>query len=230
MFYIRKSEQRGKANFGWLQSLHSFSFGRYYDASHMGISVLRVINDDFVAPAQGFDTHGHRDMEIISYVTSGALKHKDSRGNEHIVAHGEIQLMSAGSGIQHSEYNASHTEPVSFLQIWIKPNVLGQVPSYQQQQVIQKGALTLLVSPSGQDNSLMIKQDMTLSRLVLVDKEEIELNTANRLGYLHIISGSLNIDTNQFVAGDAIGFNPNQSINILSTGTLDALWFDLPLE
>ena len=137
MTYIRKSESRGKANFGWLQSKHSFSFGNYYDKNHMGVSVLRVINDDLVMPGKGFGEHGHRDMEIISYVIEGALKHEDSTGNKYIVPAGDVQRMSAGRGVMHSEFNASNKEKVKFLQIWIQPNVLGIKPSYEQKNITQ---------------------------------------------------------------------------------------------
>ncbi len=144
MKYFRKATERGTVDLGWLKSQHSFSFGHYYDPAHMGISALRVINEDRVQPGQGFDTHGHRDMEIISYVVSGALKHKDSQGNEYLVPAGEVQRMSAGSGIMHSEYNASDSEPVHFLQIWIQPKFRGITPSYEQMQVHQHGAMTPL--------------------------------------------------------------------------------------
>lgn len=138
MVYLRKSEERGKVNLGWLKSNHSFSFGHYYDVNHMGFSVLRVINDDVVQPGRGFDTHGHKDMEIVSYVVKGALKHKDSAGNEYQVPEGDIQVMSAGRGIMHSEYNASDTEEVNFLQIWILPNQKGGAPSYGQRALAPK--------------------------------------------------------------------------------------------
>jgi redox-sensitive bicupin YhaK (pirin superfamily) len=132
MIILRPANERGTANFGWLDSKHSFSFGRYYDPEHMGFSALRVINDDSVAPGAGFATHGHRDMEIISYVLQGSIAHKDSEGNVEVLPAGEFQLMSAGSGITHSEYNASQTDPLKFLQIWIQPNTLGSSPGYQQ--------------------------------------------------------------------------------------------------
>ncbi|MFT7411416.1 MAG: redox-sensitive bicupin YhaK (pirin superfamily), partial [Oleispira sp.] len=125
MFYFRAATARGNANFGWLKSLHTFSFGNYYDPDHMGISVLRVINDDIVAPGAGFDNHGHRDMEIISYILEGSIEHKDSMGNQFVVPAGDVQRMTAGTGIMHSEFNASKTEPLKFLQIWISPNLKG---------------------------------------------------------------------------------------------------------
>ena len=147
MNYIRKSDSRGKVNFGWLNSKHSFSFGSYYDPQHMGWSVLRVINDDQVSAAAGFDTHGHRDMEIISYVLEGAIEHKDSMGNQFVLPAGEVQRMSAGSGITHSEYNHSKTDSLRFLQIWIQPKQLGILPSYQQAKIPQDLAMTALVTP-----------------------------------------------------------------------------------
>jgi len=228
MQYIRKSEDRGVANFGWLQSKHSFSFGNYYDPKHMGVSVLRVINDDMVMPGQGFGTHGHRDMEIISYVTEGALKHDDSTGNSYVVPAGDVQRMSAGRGVTHSEFNASSTDKVKFLQIWIQPNVKGIEPSYEQKSLPQQGALTTLVAPNGENGALLINQDASISRLVLGKDESIHLVTEKRLGYLHIIKGQVTIDGQTFKEGDAFGIEPEQTFSVKAEAALEALWFDLP--
>ena len=159
MNYTRAANARGSVDFGWLQSQHTFSFGSYQDPAHMGVSVLRVINEDRVAPGAGFDTHGHRDMEIISYVRSGAIRHEDSMGHQFVLPAGEVQVMSAGSGVTHSEFNASNTEPLHFLQIWIEPNRLGTAPRYEQRQITQNGALTPLVTGDGRDGSLTMQQD-----------------------------------------------------------------------
>ncbi len=230
MQYIRKSETRGKVDLGWLQSKHSFSFGHYYDADHMGVSVLRVINDDTVKPGRGFDTHGHRDMEIISYVTQGSLKHKDSTGNDYVVPAGEIQRMSAGRGVTHSEFNASDSETVKFLQIWIQPNVKGIEPSYQQKHIPQSQTMTPLITPEGDGDTLSINQDASLYRLVLQAGESISLNTADRIGYLHIVSGQLNAGDEILSEGDAFALESQQRQIITAQAPIEALWFDLPLN
>ena len=230
MKYIRKSKERGLANHGWLNSKHSFSFANYYDPQHMGVSVLRVLNDDTVAPGKGFGTHGHRDMEIISYVTEGSLKHKDSEGNQHVVCVGEIQRMSAGSGVMHSEYNASNSEYVKFFQIWIQPNKKGVKPSYEQKYIPQKGALTALITPSKKDDSISIQQDASLFRLVLNDKEIFQLTAHTYIGYLHIVKGKLRIEGDTFVAGDAFSINPSQKLALEAISLVEALWFELPTK
>ncbi|MCB5163140.1 pirin family protein [Marinomonas algarum] len=228
MNYIRKSEHRGVANFGWLQSKHSFSFGNYYDPKHMGVSVLRVINDDMVMPGQGFGEHGHRDMEIISYVIEGALKHDDSTGNSYVVPAGDVQRMSAGRGVRHSEFNASKTEKVKFLQIWIQPNVTGIKPSYEQKSLPQQGVLTTLVAPNGENGALSINQDASISRLVLKKDDSIRLSTAQRVGYLHLIKGQINVDGHTFKEGDAFAVEPERTFEVTANAALEALWFDLP--
>lgn len=230
MTYIRKSESRGKANFGWLQSKHSFSFGNYYDKSHMGVSVLRVINDDMVMPGKGFGDHGHRDMEIISYVLEGALKHEDSSGNKYVVPAGDVQRMSAGRGVMHSEFNASTQEKVKFLQIWIQPNVLGIEPSYEQKAITQKGPLTPLVNPKGENGALSINQDASLSRLILKKNKRFTVNTENRVGYLHIIKGQLLAGDHKLSAGDGFSVEPEQAVELVAESTIEALWFDLPIK
>jgi len=228
MKYIRRSSDRGVASFGWLRSKHSFSFGNYYDPKHMGVSALRVINDDMVMPGQGFGTHGHRDMEIISYVTEGALKHEDSEGNKHIVPAGDVQRMSAGSGVMHSEFNASNTDPVKFFQIWIQPNKMGIKPSYEQKTIPQHGPLTPLVTPNGEDGSLSMNQNARMSRLVLSEAESFTLASNNSIGYLHMVKGELSVNGDTFAAGDAFAIDPAQELNIVATADVEALWFELP--
>ena len=228
MFYYRAADARGKANFGWLNSQHTFSFGNYYDADHMGISVLRVINDDIVAPGAGFDNHGHRDMEIISYILEGSIEHKDSMGNQFVVPAGDVQRMSAGTGVMHSEFNASKTEPLKFLQIWISPNVKGVKPSYEQMPIVQSLTMTPLVTPDGRNGSLSIHQDANLSRLQLKAGESYDLVAQKRVGYLHVIEGgSVNVGKG-LKAGDGLGIIKDQLSVIAGDNGLVALWFDLP--
>ena len=233
MKYIRKGNERGRVDMGWLQSHHSFSFGSYYDPRHMGLSVLRVINDDVVQPGEGFGTHGHRDMEIISYVIDGALEHKDSTGNKYVVPAGEIQRMSAGSGVTHSEYNVSDKETVNFLQIWIIPAVRGIKPEYEQKRIEQNGALTPIVTPNGLHGSLSINQDASIYRLKLDLDERYTLATQSRLGYLHLVKGAIKVSSASigeqiFQAGDAFSLEQNESVEIEALEDFEALWFDLP--
>ncbi|WP_440056708.1 pirin family protein (plasmid) [Pseudoalteromonas sp. T1lg65] len=227
MRYIRKSDTRGKVNLGWLTSRHSFSFAHYYDPEHMGFSDLRVINEDVVLPSRGFETHGHRDMEIISYVLEGAVAHKDSMGNEFVVNAGEIQRMSAGTGVMHSEFNASTLHPTKFLQIWIQPQQEGIEPGYQQKTILQKGVMTPLVTPTGDEESLTINQDAAIYQLVLGDGQQQTLKTLDRFGYLHIVAGEAHIDGETFYAGDAIGLYQQDAIHLTAQKELTALWFDL---
>lgn len=228
IFYLRRASERGNVNLGWLDSNHSFSFGHYYDPRHMGISALRVINDDTVNPGTGFDTHGHRDMEIISYVLDGALKHKDSMGNEFTVRAGEVQRMSAGTGITHSEYNASDTEAAHFLQIWILPEVRGISPGYQQARIKQNGALTPLITPNGVDGTIMIHQDASLSRLVLQPSESFRLSSFEGPGYLHLIRGHLEAGGVKLDAGDALAITAGSQLAVMAQSQIEALWFELP--
>lgn len=228
MFYIRKAQERGKVNMGWLKSNHSFSFGSYHDPKHMGISSLRVINDDWVEPGQGFGTHGHRDMEIISYVVEGALEHQDSSGNKYVIPAGEVQLMSAGSGIMHSEYNASKTAKVNFLQIWIEPNVRGKKPSYQQKRFEQNGPLTPLVTPNGAEGSLTLAQDASLYRLNLNEGQSQTLKSNNGPGYLHLVEGAIEADGQRFTPGDAFALEAGDEVTVTAKSNIEALWFELP--
>ena len=230
MISIRRSNQRGSADFGWLKSRHTFSFGNYYDEQHMGVSALRVINDDKVAPDAGFQTHGHRDMEIISYVLQGEIAHKDSEGNVAILPPGEFQLMSAGSGIRHSEFNPSATNELHFLQIWIQPNVYGQSPGYQQKDFGQNQGLTLVASPDGKAGSMIIKQDALLYQLILGAKGDVRLTASiNRTYYVHVIEGELLIDDQIVKPGDGATIEGVDELNLVALNqNVKALVFDLP--
>ncbi len=233
MIYLRKAAERGNANFGWLNSFHSFSFGHYYDPSHMGWGLLRVINDDTVDPGAGFAPHGHRDMEIISYVLEGGLHHKDSQGHESVLRAGEVQRMSAGTGIRHSEYNHSNEDPVHFLQIWVIPNQQGLTPGYEQKAIAQQGKLTPLVSHDQRGGSLKIHQDMVMSRLQLQPGEEIALSASKRSGYLHVIEGALDCQLENhspltLLPGDGLGVQAEPSLQLQAREPTTALWFDLP--
>lgn len=195
MITIRPAEERGHANFGWLDSHHTFSFGHYYDPKHMGFSSLRVINDDTVSPSMGFETHGHKDMEIISLVTQGTIAHKDSAGNVRELPAGEYQLMSAGKGIFHSEFNASRTDTLKFLQIWIQPNSVGGSPGYQQKSFGESEGFTTIITPDGRDGTLQIKQDMSLTQLILKQQDDAQWPIQkNRRYYVHIVEGQLTLN------------------------------------
>ncbi|MGB0986308.1 MAG: pirin family protein [Pseudoalteromonas spongiae] len=202
MITLRKANERGGADYGWLKSKHTFSFANYYDPKHMGFSALRVINDDVVAPGAGFDTHGHRDMEIISYVLSGTIEHKDSAGNIKTLPAGEFQLMSAGKGIFHSEYNASNEEELRFLQIWIEPNSFGDKPGYQQKDFGKDVGLTTIVTPNGENGTLAIKQDAKLHQLILEPKQQYLFESNNAPVYVHQVSGSSLVNAIQIESGD----------------------------
>lgn len=229
MFELRKAQQRGNADFGWLQSWHSFSFGRYYDPAQMGFSALRVINDDTVAPGAGFDTHGHKDMEILSLVLQGCIAHKDSAGNTELLPAGEYQLMSAASGIYHSEFNASASAPLKFLQIWLQPNQFGGKPGYQQKDFGQRQGLTLILSPDGRDGSLSVRQDALLYQLILPQAEQLTYHTtAGRKLYLHLISGDLNVAGNTLQPGDGIKISAETALTLAANAGVKALLFDLP--
>ncbi|GAB5382636.1 MAG: pirin family protein [Aliiglaciecola sp.] len=231
MISLRKAEERGAANFGWLDSKHTFSFGSYYDPAHMGFSALRVINDDTVQGGAGFGTHGHKDMEIISYVTHGVIEHKDSMGNVQSLPKGEFQLMSAGTGVQHSEYNGSDTDLLKFLQIWIVPNEVGGKPGYQQKHFGNEFGLTPIITPTGENGTLKIKQDARLSQLILAPGQSITIDVdGQRKYYVHQVEGSLLVDENRLGQGDGAKIESLQSLVITndSSQSATALVFDLP--
>ncbi len=227
MKYIRKGNQRGAVNLGWLKSQHTFSFGEYYDPDHMGVSVLRVINDDIVQPGKGFATHGHDNMEIISYVVKGSVAHKDSEGNEAVIPAGDVQIMSAGSGIRHSEYNPSQSEAVNFLQIWIQPSQRNVNPAYGQMTIQDTGTLTPLVTPDGREGTLKIHQNASLYKVMLDVNESLTLRSDERCGYFHLVKGAITVKGQSFVAGDAFAIE-NDVIELSANEPLEALWFDLP--
>ena len=206
MITLRPGSDRGKANFGWLDSRHTFSFGNYYDPAHMGFGTLRVINEDKVTPGQGFSTHGHRDMEIISYVLEGGLAHKDSIGNGSVIRPGDVQRMSAGSGIMHSEYNASDTDPVHFLQIWVLPEAQGIEPGYEQTYFApadKQNQLRLVGSREGRDGSVTIHQDLDLYATVLQPEASVTHHLeADRLAWVHVAKGAVQLNGHDLTAGD----------------------------
>ncbi|MDE3207414.1 MAG: pirin family protein, partial [Pseudomonadota bacterium] len=208
MMIVRKSEDRGHAEHGWLESYHSFSFAGYHDPLQMGWGPLRVINEDRVQPGKGFGLHGHEDMEIISYVLQGELAHRDSMGNGTVIKPGDVQRMSAGTGIKHSEFNPSDREPVHFLQIWIEPNQHGLEPSYEQkffEPESKKDQFRLIASSDGRDESVLIHQAADVySSLLSAGKSLSFLTTAGRLAYLHLVQGELDVNGIVVKAGDAI--------------------------
>lgn len=231
MITLRPANDRGRANFGWLDSKHTFSFGSYYDAEHMGFSALRVINDDLVKPGAGFDTHGHRDMEIVSYVLEGTIEHKDSEGNIQSLPAGEFQLMSAGKGIYHSEYNGSQRETLKFLQIWIEPNTFGNKPGYQQKDFGKQAGLTAIATPDGRDGTLHLKQDASLHQLILEPRQSVAFDIeGDRKVYVHQVVGILSIDGVDLEAGDGAKIEQQSKITLVNsqTETVTALLFDLP--
>ena len=208
MIQVRKSDERGYADHGWLKSFHTFSFADYHDPEHMGFGSLRVINEDRILPGSGFGTHGHRDMEIISYVLDGALAHEDNLGNGSSIVAGDVQRMSAGKGVLHSEYNHSKDSVTHFLQIWIEPNVTGIRPSYEQKHfdaASKRGRLRLIASGDAREGSVMIHQDAAVYAALLDGAERIEheLDPA-RKGYVHVVRGKLTVNGQALQAGDAL--------------------------
>ena len=235
MLELRPAAARGLANLGWLNSHHSFSFGSYYDPEQVGFSDLLVINDDRVQPGRGFDTHGHRDMEIFSYVLEGALAHKDSMGTGSIIRPGDVQMMSAGTGIRHSEFNASREELVHFLQIWIIPNRQGVTPRYQQQrfeEAEKRGRLRLIISPDGAEGSLSVYQDARVYAGLFDGREEQVLTLpADRHAYVHVARGSLEVNGQRLAAGDGARLRRVREISFGAGENAEVLVFDLrPVE
>lgn len=232
MMALRRASDRGHVNHGWLDSYHTFSFGRYYDPKHLGFSNLRVINDDTVAPGRGFATHGHTNMEIISYVLSGALEHKDSMGNGSVIRPGDVQRMSAGTGVTHSEYNHSTTDPVHFLQIWLEPNRFGGTPEYDQLHFPveqRRGRLVLLVSPDGHDGSIATHQDALLFGTVLDEGESVtHAVTAGRRTYIHMARGRGRVNGQDLAAGDGLAFEQSDELRLQGIDQAEVLVFDLP--
>ncbi|KAB7772416.1 pirin family protein [Xanthomonas maliensis] len=232
MLTIRKSDTRGRAEHGWLSSRHTFSFAGYQDPRHMGIGPLRVINEDIVQPGEGFGTHGHRDMEIISYVLGGALEHKDSMGTGSVLHYGDVQRMSAGSGVTHSEFNHSASEPVHFLQIWIMPDRSGVTPSYEEQHfdaASKHNQLRLIAAPEGAGGALKIHQDARVYASILDGQIRLQHPLASgRLGYVHVARGSLSINGQRVSAGDAVQLVDEAEIVLADANEAEVLVFDLP--
>ena len=232
MLQIRRSEERGHANHGWLDSHHSFSFGHYHDPLHTGFGPLLVINEDRVTAAQGFGTHGHRDMEIISYVLDGALEHKDSMGTGSVLHYGDVQRMSAGNGVRHSEFNHSPSDGLHFLQIWIAPSVTGIAPSYQDKHfdpASKQGQLRLVASGDGRDGSVLIHQDASLYASIPAPGQRIEHRlAAGRIGYVHLIRGALLVNGTALKGGDALKISDEALVTLERAEDAEVLLFDLP--
>ena len=234
MLNIRKSDERGPTNMGWLKSKHSFSFGEYYDPKHMGFGPLRVINEDQVAPGAGFGTHGHRDMEIISYVLDGGLEHKDSIGTGSVIRPGDVQRMSAGSGIRHSEFNHSESNPVHFLQIWILPEREGIDPSYEQQafpDAEKRGRLRLVGSRDGRGGSVTIHQDVDLHAGLFDTDETARFALAEgRIAWLQVARGTVDINGERLSAGDGAAIREPGPIDIVGRQDAEVLLFDMAAD
>lgn len=231
MIKIRRSAERGHAQHGWLNSRHTFSFADYHDPNFMGFRSLRVINEDRVEPGQGFGTHGHSDMEIISYVLEGALEHKDSMGTGSVIRPGDVQKMSAGSGVQHSEFNASKKEPVHFYQIWLTPDQNGVRPNYQQKAFGLKetpGQLRLVASPDGQDGSLTLHQDARLFAGIVDPKNEITYALAkDRFAWVQVLRGEVRLNGQDLQAGDGAAVSGEKAVNLSASKSAEVLLFDM---
>ena len=232
MLELRKSSDRGVARFNWLESRHTFSFGSYDDPKHQGFSDLLVINDDRVQPGTGFDTHSHRDMEIFTYVLQGALEHKDSTGTGSVVRPGDVQLMTAGSGIRHSEFNPSESEPVHFYQIWLLPDQEGLAPSYDQRafpEEERRGKLRVVASPGGRDGSLTIHQDAEVLLTSLTAGERVTHELApGRHAWLQILRGSAQLNGVSLATSDGAAVSDESSLVVLATEPCEVMLFDLP--
>ena len=231
MMTLRRSAARGYADHGWLKSFHSFSFAGYYDPDHMGFGNLRVINEDRIAPDRGFGTHGHKDMEIISYVLSGKLAHKDSMGNVKGIPPGDVQRMSAGTGVQHSEFNQAEGQITHFLQIWIEPNVTGIAPSYEQRtfaDIEKRGKLRLVASDDGAQGSVTIHADAKIYAGLLDGNEMAALALSpNRKTYVHLVKGDLEVNGQKLVHGDAAMIEAQSSLELGKGKNAEVLVFDL---
>ena len=232
MLKVRKSEDRGVATFGWLESKHTFSFGHYQDPAHMGVGPLRVINEDRVSAGRGFDAHGHRDMEIISYVLDGALEHKDSMGNGSVLRYGDVQRMSAGQGVVHSEFNHSRTEPVHFLQIWIQPNEAGAPAGYEEKHfdvASKTGRLRVVASPDGREGSVSIRQDASIYAAILDGEDALTFPLQQgRIAYVHVARGALTVNGVAVEAGDAVRVDEEAQVSLDGAADAEVLLFDLP--
>jgi redox-sensitive bicupin YhaK (pirin superfamily) len=231
MLTLRKSQERGYADHGWLKSFHSFSFANYYDPQHMGFGNLRVINEDRIAPGTGFGTHGHRDMEIISYVLEGNLAHKDTLGNVKGIPPGDVQRMSAGTGVQHSEFNHAPDQTTHFLQIWIEPNVTSIAPGYEQKtfpDAEKRGRLRLVASPDGADGSVLIHADARVYAGLFDGAERFSLPlAAGRKGYAHVVRGEIEVNGQRLSGGDAAKLEDETRVDLSRGQAAEVLVFDL---
>jgi quercetin 2,3-dioxygenase len=229
---IRRSNERGQADHGWLQSRHSFSFAEYYDPEHTQFGPLRVINEDRVAAGAGFGTHSHRDMEIVSYVLDGGLAHKDSTGTTSVIKPGDVQRMSAGMGVSHSEFNASKSAPVHFLQIWIIPNVVGIPPSYEEKHFSiadRRGRLALIASPDQADGSVLLHQDARIHAGLFDGDEQAKFDVARgRSAYIHVARGAIHVAGLHLEAGDGLKITDAGEISFRDGREAEVLAFDLP--
>jgi len=229
MIYLRKANDRGHANHGWLDSWHTFSFANYYDANFMGFSALRVINDDVIDAGQGFGTHPHKDMEILTYVLEGVVEHQDSMGNKEQVPAGEFQIMSAGTGVRHSEYNPSETERLHLYQIWIMPEKNGIAPRYEQRRFDADRGKQLVLSPDARDGSLKVFQDMELYRWALAkDEQSVHQIVANRRVWIQVVKGDVTINGTKATTADGLAIWDEQAISVHADGDSEILLFDLP--
>ncbi|WP_105610496.1 pirin family protein [Cronobacter malonaticus] len=229
MIYLRKAQERGHANHGWLDSWHTFSFANYYDPNFMGFSALRVINDDVIDAGQGFGTHPHKDMEILTYVLEGAVEHQDSMGNKERVPAGEFQIMSAGTGVRHSEYNPSATERLRLYQIWIIPSENGIEPRYEQRRFDAAQGRQLVLSPDARDGSLKVHQDMELSRWALLNGEDGEYApAAGRRVWIQVVKGDVTINGTRATTSDGLAIWDEATLAIHADSDSEILLFDLP--
>jgi len=231
MITLRKAQERGHAEHGWLDSWHTFSFGDYHDPKHMGFRSLRVINEDRVAPGKGFPTHSHRDMEIVTYVLDGALEHRDSMGNGSVMKPGDVQRMTAGQGVGHSEFNASQTEPVHFLQIWVLPERRNLEPGYEQKHFSvtdRQGKLRVVASRDGADGAVLVHQDVKLLAGLFAEGEEDKYVLApGRQAWLHVARGQVRVNGQALEAGDALQVSDEASLQISGVSSGEVLLFDL---
>jgi redox-sensitive bicupin YhaK (pirin superfamily) len=231
MIKLRPAAARGHADHGWLNSHHTFSFADYFDPAHMGFGPLRVINEDRVAPGGGFGTHGHRDMEIFSYVVEGELAHKDSMGNGSVIRPGDIQIMSAGTGVRHSEYNGSQSNPVHFLQIWLMPEANGAAPRYDERRFTEEDKLNrlrLILSPDARDGSVTIQQDASIYASVLDTGKSVETRlAAGRQAWVQVIKGAVDVNGVRAVAGDGLAITDESALAIKANEKSEFLFFDL---
>jgi redox-sensitive bicupin YhaK (pirin superfamily) len=233
MIIVRRGEERGITNFPWLDSRHTFSFGDYYDPRHMGFGPLRVINEDRVRPGKGFGAHGHQDMEIVTYVLEGALEHRDSIGTGSVIRPGDVQVMSAGTGIRHSEFNHSQAEPVHFLQIWILPDREGLAPRYEQKTFTdadKRGRLRLVGSSDGRDDSVVIHENVELLAAVLDTGQKVtRALSSDRNGWLQVVRGTVDLDGQELKAGDGAAVEGEPMLTVTAkTDGAEILVFDLP--